>query len=128
MFTHGNTWYGKYGFIPYDSTNNKIDIENFVNYKVNQKLVNIIKLRYTNIKEYIKDAIQQLKLTEKIPPDKLYKMFEIYDDKPIKDFFSSFLYDLNYGYTCAVFEKIYLKIMKDLDMENLHGKTYYIPI
>lgn len=128
MFTHADTWYGKYGFIPYDPTHNKIDVDNLVNYKVNQKLVNIIKLKHTNIKQYIKDAIQKLNIEEKIPSIKLNKMFEKYEDKSIKDFFISFLYESNYEYTCAVFEKIYLKLMRDLDIENLHGCTYYLEI
>ena len=65
ILTRGNTWYGKYGFIPYDSLKEEIDIENYVNYKLNSKLVNKIKIKCTNIKAIFEAKVLENKLNVK---------------------------------------------------------------
>ena len=34
MLTRGHTWYGKYGFVPFDTINETLDIDGIVNYRL----------------------------------------------------------------------------------------------
>jgi hypothetical protein len=125
MITRGDTWYGKYGFVPYDSDNNTIDIDNLVNYKVNQHIVKKTKIKCTNIDDYIRKAMIKLNYC-----DKQINKINKYIDKMQKnnvsviDFMREFMN--NYDMICDIFASIYKELMKELEMTNLHGKTYYL--
>jgi len=60
MFIRGMTWYGKYGFVPFDELNKNVNVDGLVDYKVNQKLVNIIPVKCTRIREYIESAVWEI--------------------------------------------------------------------
>lgn len=121
MFTHGETWYGKYGFVPFNSSNEKTDKSVVSDYKYNQKIVKETLVKDTNIFKYIKRAIKKYKLNLKI--DDLDKLEKKYNNlsimKCIKDLVAK--YDQN----CTIFYYMYEKLMKDLNMKNLHGRPYW---
>jgi hypothetical protein len=52
MLSRGETWYGKRGFIPFNTDTNTVDVENYANYKLNNKLVN-----KTNIRKYFEKTV-----------------------------------------------------------------------
>lgn len=125
MLTRGDTWYGKYGFIPFDPNNKQIDIDNLVNYKTNQKLVKLVKVKYTNLKSFMTKASYKKHLkqyNEKI----INEIFEAYNDRSIKDFFKDFI--SNYDSTCDMFNEIYKDLMDEVGIVDLYGKTFYKPI
>ena len=126
MLTRGDTWYGKYGFLPFDEPNKKLDIKTFKDYKLNQKLVNKTNISKTNIRKYLIDASITLKLSHKYTNQLIDKLLEDYKGKSVKDFFKFFM--STHDQNCTIFNEIQDKIMKELGMKNLFGKTYFIEI
>lgn len=123
MLSHGDTWYGKYGFIPLDIEKGITDYKAQVNYEVNKRLVDIVKVECTNLREYIKRAIRSLKLEQKYTEKKIDKMIDTYKGRSVKVFINDFV--KNYDATCGMFANFYLDLMSDLKMTNMHGSTYY---
>ena len=123
IVTHGHTWYGKYGFIPFDANNKITDLNTLVDYRINQRLVNIIPVNCTKLKKYFIDAVTKLNLQDKFPPQKVNKLFKLYETRYLIDFFNDFL--KNYEISCGIFYEVYQQIMHDIGMKNLHGTTYY---
>ncbi|AYV82467.1 MAG: hypothetical protein Hyperionvirus1_46 [Hyperionvirus sp.] len=123
MLTRGNTWYGKYGFVPFDSEKVMIDYDMLVEYKLNQRLVDIIPLGCTQIEEYILVALNDPKFRMVISKKRIKETLEMYKQFPIKKFFKDFLE--KYDKTCGVFAVIYKNVMRDVGMRNLHGVSYY---
>jgi hypothetical protein len=126
ILTKGDTWYGKYNFIPFDPDSKQIDITNYVNYKTNQKIINIIKVKHVDLYRYISNAFIQLEMYNQKKLDFLTRLLEKHKNDTIRCFFSIFLKD--YDALCNVFSLIYKDIMNELQMVNLHGITYYLPI
>ncbi|AYV81582.1 MAG: hypothetical protein Harvfovirus43_4 [Harvfovirus sp.] len=123
MFTHGSTWYGKYGFVPYSVDDKRTDCELLSDYKLNQKLVRAIPLKSTNVEQYVFEQLKNPKVGKRITKEVMIKIFKNYNDRPIIDFFRDFL--RHYDKSCGVFSMIYKRVMKDIGMVDLHGKTYY---
>lgn len=121
MLTRGNTWYGSYGFVPFNISKQKTDSQGLKDYEHNQKIVKETLVKNTNIKKYIIRAVQKYKLDHDVV--NIDKYIEKYNDKSVmkclKDLVTS--YDEN----CAIFYYLYEKLMKDLGMINLHGRTYW---
>jgi len=126
MLTHGDTWYGKYGFIPYDPEKEIVDIEKYSDYKLNQKLVNIIKVGCINMKPLIKRAVDKLKLHDPFNDKFIDKMMEKYKDRSVMIFMDDLA--KTHDLTCGIINNIYIDVMKEIGMTNLHGSTYYLPL
>lgn len=122
MLSRGHTWYGKYGFVPYDSHNETIDKVRLKGYHKNQYLVYTTLVKDTNIRKYFIDGIKKLDLTNLFPPNKVQQMFKEYDNLPILVFFKDLLDQ--YSLTCAIFDLMYKQVMFDIGMEPIHGKSY----
>ena len=54
ILSSGDTWYGKYGFRPYNNTTNEIDPYLNQKYNNNKKIMNKITISDINIVRYIK--------------------------------------------------------------------------
>ena len=65
VFTSGDTWYGKYGFLPFDRVNEKIDQSRLKQYQANKRIVNTLLFKDTNITCFIDKAIKELKMQHK---------------------------------------------------------------
>ncbi|AYV75427.1 MAG: hypothetical protein Terrestrivirus1_301 [Terrestrivirus sp.] len=117
MLSHGDTWYGKYGFIPFNETTQKINKDNMKIYENNKKIVNSKLMKNTKIKQYLNKLMSK---------EKIDKLYDIYKDKTINEFF----YDLSkqHDKTCYITGKIYKQFMVDNGIINLHGGTYYLPL
>jgi len=126
MLTRGDTWYGKYGFIPFDPIKKQIDIDTLVDYKTNQKLVKIIKIKCTDIKEYLIKATYKLNLNRQYPEHIIDQIIKVYGAKSIQDFFRDFME--KYDTRCHIFNEIYKNFMMDMHLVDLYNKTYYKPI
>jgi hypothetical protein len=126
MLTKGNTWYGKYNFIPFNPDKKDVDIENYVNYKTNQKIINIIKIKHIDLYKYISKAFIELKINDSSKLKILEKLLKKRENDSIQEFLNIFLKD--YDKMCDIFSYIYKDIMMELKMTNLHGITYYLPL
>jgi len=125
MFLHANTWYGKYRFIPYDPVKKTIDYKKMVDYQVNQKLIKLVKYGCINMHEEILSAINRLKLNkiEKFSEKNMSILYNTYKNKSVLEFCSHFFN--NRDETCHIFQMIYLKVMDEIGMVNLHGSNYF---
>lgn len=122
MLVRGDTWYGKYGFVPYDEINKKMDLEKYIQYKMNQKLVQIIKIGCTNLKNHLVKAVRHAKII----PGKyknIEQLVESHQNDTIQHFFASFL--KKYDITCDVFSLFYKDFMEEVGLYNLHNISYY---
>ena len=113
---HGNTWYGKHGFLPYNDTNDVLDEEQYKKYKNNQKIIQTIKL--SDVKQLRKYII---KAYNKIKPNNLHleNILSIYDkfdtkNKLLSEFLKAFL--KSYDKTCCLFSEFYLKLSSDIGL------------
>jgi hypothetical protein len=123
MLLYGNTWYGKYGFVPFDLTYEVTDQLNLRDYKNNQKIVSEMLLKNTNIKKIIIKAIYKYKLD--FSAKEIETILTKYEDKNrtvrncLKDL------ALQYDRTCEIFYYCHIDIMIDLNMRNLHDAMYW---
>ena len=122
MLTRGDIWYGRYGFIPFDPNTKQMDIDGMVNYKLNQKLVKLVKVKHIDMYNYFIKASHQKnfkKYNEKI----INGIVDAYKDRSIQDFFKDFIN--KYDERCDMFNAIYKDVMDEIGMVDLYGKVYF---
>ncbi len=110
IFTTGDTWYGKYGFIPFDIETNKSDSLLVHKYNKNKLIVSTTKVKDTKVKKYILEAITKLKIKQDISD--FSAQLDKFSDHSIKDFLLHFL--IKFNKTCLIFEHFYKKLANDL--------------
>ena len=106
--------FGKYGFIPFDPDNKKLDKKNYEIYKTNQKIVNSRLVKSTNLKNILLNANKELNFTT---IKKTEKIIEKFKNETIK----KFMYDMmkKYDKSCHIISEIYKNIMADIGIFNL---------
>ena len=119
-----DTWYGRYGFKPYDSDKDVLDKNAYKSYLNNQKIISQTKIKDIKLYEYIHDAVKQLKLDFNLKDMKEY--IERNKEMYITEFFKKFM--SAYDKLCVVFEQIYSKIFDDLDLRSFHGMSFYLDL
>ena len=124
MFIHGETWYGSYGFIPYDSAHRKKNKLMIKAYKNNKKITMFTKVKDTKMNEHMKYAIKKLNL--KMIDSDVDAFLNINKDMILTDFFSKFLE--KYDIMCGVFSIIIDRLVLELNMTNLYGISYFIKL
>ena len=118
MLTHGNTWYGKNGFIPFDDKKIKINKKVLREYKENQKLIET-KIKDTNMEKFLKEV-------KGVNMKAVEKLINNSQNISIQKFMKSL--SKNFIESCHIIESIYKKIMVDVGMHNLHGEIYFMTI
>lgn len=121
MFVSGNTWYGKYGFVPFSQEQKKTDKKKLKLYLENQKIVKNTKVKDTNIAKHMKNAIKKLK--RKVSDNDVDKIVDKNKDKSIMEFMQ--VLSKNYDEFCGIFFHMHEDLMKELTMFNLHGSVYW---
>lgn len=124
MLTQGDTWYGKYRFRPFNTYKKDLDIDRYIDYRVNSILVDKIKINCTNLKELMKKAIRENK-TE-FTEEGVERVISKYGKLSIKDFFKKFLSKFEVG--CELFFYIYKDFMDSVGIKNLHGISYFLDL
>lgn len=126
MFTHGETWYGKYGFTPYYSKYGITDIKGIVDYNVLSTLVKILKLKNTDIEQTMINAIDKhnIQISKKL----IKEFCKIRKDYTLINFFKDFININNFSENCRLFYYIYKDVMADLKLPNLYGISYYLTL
>ena len=123
MLAYGNTWYGKYGFIPFDPDNKILDEKNYEIYKKNQQIVNTTLVKTTNLKNILLNANKKLNFTT---IKKTEKIIEKFKNETIRKFM--YIMMKKYDKTCHILSEIYEKIMVNIGMFSLHGRSYYLQL
>ncbi len=131
ILMYGETWYGNYGFIPYDSANGIEHKFGIKKYGKNKDIMNKVKVKdVPQLKKYILDSYNNiLKNNEDVEDlmlkkEELMEMYNKYknEDRLLKDFIKKFL--VKYDKTCLLFYAFYEALFDDLDLADFHGKYY----
>ncbi len=120
--TTGETWYSKYGFIPYNPSNNITDEQLLKLQTINRKIMSTILVKQTRIEYYIRKSAKQ----HDIELHGIDKLFEHYNNVQLCVFLRRFLED--FDTSCVIFESFYLKFSMEIGIFDMHGKTLYLPL
>lgn len=124
---HGDTWYGKYGFKPYNPEINEPDMELYDKYKNNKKIILETKIKNIKHEKLLKYFIKYNKIKDPRNIEKYSNKFrEKYNDLYINNFFEDHI--KNFDIHCKILSKIYLKLFKKLDLHNFHKHAFYLDI
>jgi hypothetical protein len=121
----GDTWYGKYGFRPFNS--NELDKVNNEIYEINKNIMNIILLKDVNIKKYLKMIHKKypLEFTKEMIKNILEREKK-YPDKLLKTFLGNLHNPKMFDNTCHFFEVYYKKLFNDIGLKmsgHVYGKN-----
>lgn len=123
---YGDTWYGSYGFRPYNPIKEIPDIYLTKKYEKNQKIMNNAKVSsIPNLKRYILNSYDQTK-PDDVDIKKIMKGIDTVKNEALTEFIRCFL--SRYDIYCGMFEKIYIQIANDLKLYNFHGLSFYLDI
>jgi hypothetical protein len=116
ILLNGDTWYGKYGFRPYNNQTNQIDERLSNKYNKNKDIIIKITIKDANILKYInltnkKSIIEDVEELVKLHPDYL-----------LKDFIKSFLHE--YDKTCKYFVLFYEQLFEDIGLFDFHQRYF----
>jgi hypothetical protein len=112
----GDTWYGKYGFRPYNNRKNEIDELLNEMYKKNKEIIDKLTIKEANILKYIEmtgkiSLIEETKLVLKNNPNYL-----------LRDFIKSFIKD--FDKTCKYFALFYEQLFIDINLTDFHQRYF----
>ncbi len=124
ILTTGETWYGKYGFIPYDPINDVKDDAKCRLYVKNKKIVSTTLVNQTHVEQYIKNALKKLGM-ESLFQD-IDGLFAHYNNMPISTFLLAFTE--NFDNTCVIFNEFYEQLSKDLHIHDFFGVSFFRPL
>lgn len=133
MYTllHGDTWYGKYGFRPYEPSSNTPDNWSIDRYQRNKAIIERVKVsEVPQLRQYIIDAF------EKVNPSTLDlgKVLQWLDqfldkDERLATFLQAFLYrERLYDETCILFREFYRQLADDINLYPFTGQSFYLDI
>jgi len=122
---YNNTWYGKYGFLPYDKIDRKPDKDKIKLYKKNRDIIKNAKVKDVQLFKYMKKAIIKHNI-EGIDLSKLEQNIINLQDKPL----SLVIRALNDTHTafCCVFAYITKKIYTELKLYDFYKGDFYLVI
>lgn len=111
---NGDTWYGKYGFIP---SNKKL----ISFYENNKKIINNIKLKDIDLIKYLK-----LGKLDKSIIIKTKEFISSHQELLLKDYLTKFLKE--YDKTCTYFYNFYEELFYDLQLYNFSHNPFELTI
>ncbi len=120
---YGHTWYGLFGFKPFDSQENKPDKRGMSEYVNNYNIMNTIKLKdIVFIIRMILDIENKYKYNI-INKDIIKQILDNNNEILVKDFIQKIL---KIDKFCVIFEKIYNEILRELKLRNFRGELFYL--
>lgn len=123
----GNTWYGKYGFRPYDPDHDEEDVELAMIYDENKNIIKTTKVADTNLFNYLSEIFTDDKTkTEAEIKDIVDRYYAKYSDHTISEFFRAYLGEFDQA--CSVFSLFYLGFAKNNDIYNFFGHSFYLDL
>ena len=121
---NGNTWYGKYYFVPYDAEKNQVDSKLLKIYNDNKEIIQHLKLRdIPNMSKWIQNAIK-IHNIKNINIDNINLCIENLKDRSISKFMKVLLSNKTYKKYCCVFQYILEKVMKKFNIVSFHFKSF----
>jgi hypothetical protein len=126
ILSTGETWYGKYGFVPYDKSDENISVNLKKAYMKNKQIMDTKKIKdLKNFDKIINIALKKIKISTDMKK-KIYNLYAEYkkNNLLIKDFVSDLLEKKMFNYTCLFFYNIYLELFNELKLYDFHKVTY----
>jgi hypothetical protein len=108
----GDTWYGKYGFLPIDETL-------IPYYENNKKIMDTITLNDIDLIKYLKMSNLDEAIIESSK-----KFIKEHSSLLVKDYLSKFLKE--YDKTCNYFYEFYFRLFNDLGLYDFHRRTFQL--
>jgi hypothetical protein len=126
MLTHGDTWYGKFGFLPFDIINNEPLKDGIIEYNQSKQKINNTKFKdYQKLYKIIIEADKSLNINY-FKENELKTFMKDNQNTLIKDILK-ILFEKKFPF-CIIFEHIKRTIMKDLNINSFYEKTLYLDI
>jgi hypothetical protein len=128
MITHGNTWYMKYGFMPYDSTMNRPSDNLLKSIKMNNKILDILETKHINILNILNEAIEKEPSLKNINKGELANLIKKYTS--FRDFIIRLTREFD-KYCCLlvyIFKVIYNEMPGKFTLTSYYGKTFYLDV
>lgn len=122
---NGNTWYGKYGFRPYDKNDQKPDKKRTKKYIRNQKIIEGVKVKDIPLVKYMNNAIAKHNI-KNIDMNTLGPKIESLGNETLSSLIKVLMAE--YDSFCCIFAHIINKIYKKLGMYQFYGKSFYIDV
>ena len=122
---YGNTWYGKYGFKPYDQQNKKVDERMYEKYKNNYRIVTKTKIKDTRLYESLFDVYKKT-MSEEDANKKAKFFIDRYGERTIDSFTRKFL--KKYDKVCEFFSKFYLDFYDNSGLVDFTTKVFFLEI
>lgn len=122
---YADTWYGKYGFRPYDSGRNKPDLDGIKRYQNNQKIIKNTKTKDVKLYEYVKQCVKEYKLHD-IDLESIERKIIRANDLPLSLFFIKLMTE--YKKYCCLFKYVSDKIFDALALSSFYSLSFYLDI
>ena len=122
----GDTWYGGYGFRPYDRQTYTIDKYEYKKYNKNKDIMNTLLLKDVNIEKYLLKVNK--KFSNEFTKDIINHIIQIESknhNKLLKDFLLEFTNKNLFDLSCIYFNVFYKKLFDDIGLvkvNNYYGK------
>ena len=123
---HHQTWYGKYGFRPFDKIEMKPDIQYTKLYNQNREKISQLKVKDTKLGNYFKEAIKEYDKNKNIDLDHMLNIVNLWKDKPLSQVLRVMMKD--YDKYCCIFGYIQKMLYIDLNLQNFYGFDFYLDI
>ncbi len=122
---YGNTWYGKYGFLPYDKVYQKPDKDKIKIYKKNQDIIKKTKVKDVQLLKYMRAAIINQNI-KGVDLDTLEKSINKLQDKPLSIVIRGLIETNNVF--CCVFAYVSKKLYAELGLYDFYKSDFYLDI
>lgn len=122
---HGDTWYGKYGFRPFNMKTMKPDSRYIKLYKKNQEVLSKTKVKDVNLLPLIKKAINKYNLKNIDVKDIEYALNELKNNN-LSQVLRAMLKD--YDKYCCIFAYLQPKLFEILRLQRFHNFHFYLDI
>lgn len=128
MFTliYGTTWYGKYGFRPYDPIENTEDTHLGELFDENKKIVLTTKIKDTKLFDYLFEIGKKSISDENELKKRIKDYYKEKKDLTINEFFKKYMTDFNDS--CEVFYLFYQKFYTNQKLYDFTGRSFYLDI
>ena len=125
LLLYGDTWYGKYGFRPYDNNKNAQDKKGIKKYNKNKQIIKQTLVKDVNLIDYIKRGIFKYKLYH-IDSTILIEKIKEWQDHKLSDVLIALMKE--YDKYCCLFEYIQEKLINELNILSFHHMPFYLDI
>jgi len=122
---YGDTWYGKYGFRPYDKDHDIPDKAENKAYNKNKQIIQKTLVKDVDLIGHIKRGIQKYKLYH-IDSDILIEKIKEWRNHKLSDVLIVMMQE--YDKYCCLFEYIQEKIIKELNLVSFHKSSFYLDV